>query len=162
MARNDDWKVELRDALRHDVWSLLPPRRIVKAVPLERPPMTEVQGYVTLEVSLIGRTPRELEGDLGLPSGLFARGCRVYRLARLPRAEEIEYELTAEHPDGLAFDAAAAHNELLLRRLDPTYVASPIYGPGRPAVHQWRLTSKIPVGVVLDLLPNVSYPYPRL
>ena len=161
MARKQDWARDAEDARRIDEWSLTPPRRLIKTVPVEVPVMKGVKGYVTIEKSIIGRTPRELEDDLGLPAGCFNRGCRVYRLTRLPQSHEIEYELTVEQPDGLPFDEWGALDEVLRRRLDPGHTHRPIYAPGRRSIHQWRLTTEVPAAVVIDLLPNVTYPYPR-
>jgi hypothetical protein len=161
MARKQDWQHEVEDARRVDEWSLTPPTRLIKTVPVEVPLMRAVKGYVTVEKSIIGRTPRELEDALGLPTGCFNRGCRVYRLTRLPQTHEIEYELTIDHPGGLAFDEWGALDEVLRRRLEPARPHRPIYAPGRQSIHQWRLAAEIPAAVVIDLLPNVTYPYPR-
>jgi hypothetical protein len=167
MARKQDWQREVEDARRRDEWSLTPPTRLIKVVPVEAPVMKAVRGYVTVEKSIIGRTPRQLEDALGLPAGLFNRGCRVYRLTRLPHAHEIEYELTLDQPDGLPFDEwAALDNALRGRlamdgRLGPYRPAKPIYRPGSRSIHQWQLTAALPAAVVIELLPNVTYPYPR-
>ena len=161
MPRKQEWEREIESARRVETWSLAAPNRLVKAVALERPVIARVNGFVTLERSLLGRTPRQLEDDLGLPAGSFARGCRIYRLTRLPSSQEIEYELTAEHPDGLAFDEWRALDEVLRRRLDPSHTHRPIYGPGRKSIHQWRLTTELPVTIVTDLLPGMAYPYPN-
>ena len=167
MARKQDWQDEMKDARWFDGWSLTPPTRLIKAVPVEVPVMKAVKGYVTVEKSIIGRTPRELEDALGLPVGWFNRGCRVYRLTRLPQAHEIEYDLTLDQPDGLAFDEWAAIDNALRRRLEVEGTlgdygpAKPIYRPGSRSIHQWRLTAELPAAVVIELLPNVTYPYPR-
>lgn len=160
MAREPEWQREVRDARRVESFSLSAPNRLVKAVPLAWSPMSRAKGYVTVERYLLGRTPRQLENDLGLPSGCYSTGCRVYRMTRLPGTSEISYELTAEHPGGLAFDEWAAMDEVLRRRQDPSYTPKPIYGPGRSAIHQWELTSELPVAIVVDLLPTSAYPYP--
>lgn len=161
MARTSGWQEEIEEARRQEVWSLTPPNRIVKAVPMGYSLMQRVTGYVTIERSLLGRTPRQMEVELGLPEGKFAQGCRVYALTRLPMTHEIEYELTARYPDGLAFVEASAQNEMLLRELDPSRPVKEIYGPGRNAIHQWRLTTELPAAVVATLAPNAPYPYLR-
>ena len=158
MARATEWEKEIAEARRVEQWSLVWPRRIVKAVPLERPVVSRVRGYVTIEKYILGRTPRQLEDDLGLPPGLFAKGCRVYWLTRLPRAEEVSYELTAQYPGGLAFDEWGALNEVLLRQQNPGHNAKPIYAPGRSTIHQWELLAELPVQVAATLPPNIPYP----
>lgn len=144
MARREDWQTEIRDEMRREAWSLAGPNRVVKVVPISRPLSTSLKGFVCLEKSLLGKTPRAIEALLGLPPGDLNAGCRVYRFLRLPMAPEIEYELTARHPDGLAFNPA---------------MYDPAYGPGSDAVHQWRLLVDVPVQHLLDLAPNARYPY---
>jgi len=161
MPQQNEWQREVQDAGRREQWSLSAPNRLVKAVAMERGTKQTVTGYVTLEKFLVGRTPRDLEDDLGLPAGAFRQGCRIYRLTRLPMAHEIEYELTAEYPDGLAFDENAALDETLRRQIDPTHLSRPIYGRGKSSIHQWQLTAELPVALVAVLPPNFQYPYPH-
>jgi len=144
MARQEDWQQEMRDAVRQEAWALAGPNRIVKVVPTGRPLAAALKGFICLEKSLLGRTPSGIERLLGLPAGFLQRGCRIYRFKRLPMIQEVEYELTAKYPNGLAF-APAMHN--------------PAYPPGSNAVHQWQLLVDVPVEHLLDLGPAGKYPY---
>jgi hypothetical protein len=99
---------------------------------------------VGLEKSLLGKTPGGIEAALGLPSGSLGVGCRVYRFLRLPTANEVEYELTADHPGGLVFNGA---------------MHDPAYPPGSRALHQWRLLADLPVQPLIDLARSEKYPY---
>ena len=142
MARNPDWQREMREALRREDWALTGPRRIVKVVPLSYRLMPAVSGYVCLEKVLVGKTPAELGQLLGALHK-FDHGVRVYRLTRLPLSSEVNYELSAKHPDGLAYNPATAH---------------PDYPPGAAYVHQWQLLADIPAEVILELKPGQRYP----
>jgi len=144
MARQDDWQMEMRDAIRREGWSLAGPSRIVKVVPIGRPLAASLKGFVCLEKSLLGKTPSAMEALLGLPTGFLNGGCRIYRFVRLPMAPEVEYELTARHPNGLVFNPA---------------MHDPAFPPGSNAVHQWRLLVDVPVQHLIDLAPTAKYPY---
>jgi hypothetical protein len=144
MARQDNWQQEMRDAVRHEGWALRGPNRVVKVVPLGRPSAGALKGFVCLEKALLGKTPSAMEALLGLPMGFLHGGCRVYRFKRLPMTAEVEYELTARHPAGLAFNPA---------------VHDPAYPAGSHAVHQWRLLVDVPVEHLLDIAPDSKYPY---
>jgi hypothetical protein len=144
MARQEAWEQEMHDALRHEGWALYGPNRIVKVTPIGRPVAQALRGFVCLEKVLFGKTPYGIEGVLGLPPGSLLFGCRVYRFLRLPMTSEVEYELTAKHPDGLAFNPASSN---------------PMYPPGSPAAHQWRLLVDVPVERLLDLPTSSRYSY---
>jgi hypothetical protein len=144
MSRQADWQQERRDAMRREAWSLFGPNRVVNVVPVGRPSASNLKGYVCLEKSILGKTPTSIEAILGLPLGFLAGGCRVYRLRRLPMTLEVEYELTAKHPNGQAFNAA---------------MHDPAYSPGSSAVHQWRLLVEMPVELLADLSPDARFPY---
>ena len=144
MARRQDWQEEVRDALLSEAWSTTGPSRIVKVVSASGPIKNAVHGFICLEKSLLGRTPQELQGLLGLPPKCFDMGCRVYRFLKLPLQHEVEYELTAHYPNGLAFNAA---------------MHDPAYAPGSKSIHQWRLLVDVPVEHLLDLAPGARYPY---
>ena len=159
MPRMDEWEREIHESKLAEGWGLAGPRRIVKVVAMGRPPASELQGYFTMEKSLIGKTPHQIERALGLPTGSFREGCRIYRFTRLPMMHEYEYELTALYPDGLAFNPADLEEARARRRLDPTSARIPVYMPGSPAVHQWRLKTDVPVEHLLDLPPDHPYPY---
>ena len=147
MPRTPDWKSEISEGLRREDWALRGPKSIVKVLPLDRD-STTLGGYITLGKYLLGKTPREIEVALGLPSGYLSSGARVCRLKRLPRRHEYEYELTAQFPGGLAFNPA--HSD-------------PRYAPGNRAIHQWRIKdgAEIPAdqASILELHPAVPLPY---
>jgi hypothetical protein len=144
VMQQDGWKQEMRDAMRLEAWSLAGPNRIVKVVPASRPMAFALKGFVCLERSLVGKTPVAIEAALGLPAGHLFGGCRVYRFRRLPMSFEVEYELTAEHPNGLAFNPAM-HDSA--------------YPRGDGAIHQWRLLADVPVELLIDLPPTSRFPY---
>ena len=105
-------------------------------------------GYITLGKFLLNRTPAQIETALGLPPGHLAWGARIYHFTRLPQASEYEYELTAEFPDGLAYN--------------PAY-SDPRYPPGDRTIHQWRIKPGVHIPVdsknFLDLKPGQIFPY---
>ena len=144
MARSEDWRNEIADGLRREGWSLNGPTRIVKVVPRSRPLVRALRGFVCLEKSLVGKTPAAIESALGLPFNSLGGGCRIFRFKRLPMSFEVEYELTAKHPDGWAFNPAIHNRD---------------YAPGDPTIHQWRLLVDVPAEHLLDLAPNERYPY---
>ena len=78
MPRRKDWEREADEALRLEQWSVTAPNRLVKVVQNSGDVATKVDGYVTLERWILGRTPLQLETVLGLPMGHFALGCRIY------------------------------------------------------------------------------------
>jgi hypothetical protein len=142
--RQADWQQEMRDAMLLEAWSLTGPNRIVKVVPNGRPMALALRGFVCLERSLVGKTSVAIEAALGLPVGHLLGGCRVYRFRRLPMSFEVEYELTAAHPNGLAFNPA---------------VDDSTYPRGDGAIHQWRLLADLPVELLIDLPPGSRFPY---
>jgi hypothetical protein len=148
MARQEDWKKEVRSAVRRENWSLSGPNRVVKVSPLQVPPRSEVDGYITTGQFLVGKLPSQIECALGLPLNYLCFGARIYRLLRLPMAHEYEYELTARFPDGLAFNPAHS---------DPRYPA------GSNKIHQWRIKKGFAVAVddaaSLVLHPGQRFPY---
>lgn len=159
MARSDDWQHEIHEAMRREAWTLDGPNRIIKVVALGRAVATDLRGFICLEKTLLRKTPHQIERVLGLPSGALRAGCRVYRFTRLPMSHEVEYELTALYPDGLAFNPATLEEERAQRRANPRRPRVPIYPPGSSSAHQWKLTVNIPVEHLLDLAPGASYPY---
>jgi hypothetical protein len=163
MPRRADWERDATEALRLEQWSVTPPNRLIKVVQNSGDIAKKVAGYVTLERWILGRTPRQLEADLGLPTGHFANGCRIYAVTRLPGLTEIEYELTVEFPRGLAFDENEARNKSILRHNNPALPAeaTAIYGPGRKSIHQWNLKVAMSADLSASLLPNESYSYPH-
>ena len=148
MTRHENWKQEVRDAIRRENWSLSGPNRVVKVVPLQISKLDAADGYITTGNFLVGKLPSQIERALGLPLNYLCLGARIYRFRRVPMAHEYEYELTAKFPDGLAFNAAHSH---------------PSYQPGSDKVHQWRIKKgcQIPVDptTALDLQPGQRFPY---
>ncbi|MEJ1157216.1 hypothetical protein [Prosthecomicrobium sp. N25] len=141
-----DWRAEIRSELRRENWSLRGVNRVVKVVPLDRGPQDDVGGYITLARFLSGLTPAEIETSLGLPDRFLASGAALYGLRRLPNPTEYTYELTAKHPDGLAYNPA--HGD-------------PRYGPGSDAIQQWQIRdgARIPFDPtsVVRLLPGQRF-----
>ena len=159
MGRAEDWENEIREALRFEDWAFAGPKRLVKVVPLPHAAKTILCGFVCLEKVLLGKTPHQIERVLGLPSNILKTGCRVYRFERLPLAHEVDYELTAEFPDGLAFDSSTLDEARAQRHANPMQPRMKVYPPGARYAHQWKLLVNIPVKPVLDLLPGKPYPY---
>jgi hypothetical protein len=89
-------------------------------------------GYITLAKYITGKTPQQIEKDLGLPEGYLNSGARIYSFTRLPLSHEYEYELTAKYPDGLHFNSVHGDQRYL---------------PGSDKIHQWRVRrdAKIPI-----------------
>lgn len=171
MPRKADWEREVEDGLWRESWSLLGPNRIVKVVELDKPRKSEVDGYITVALALVGKTPEQIEDTLGLPKNHLRNGARIYKLARLPMRHEYEYDLTSEYPKGLACSAAdieAVELEKLRKedKMDPIskkFSEEPFYPPASPrhAVHQWRIRYgiKIPVDQGRELLPGQKFLY---
>lgn len=162
MAREPDWKREMREASRPEGWELTGPRRLVKVIRLNtlmnRPGTARAIGFVTQELFLFGKTPAGIERALGLPPFSLGRGCRVFRLAYRPARSEYTDELSAAEPDGLAFNPADAWEARMRYWDDPTLTEVPYYPPGSPTIPQWKVSVAIPLIPLLDLLPNFSYP----
>src|SRR5215211_6788737 len=99
MARMNEWQQDIYEGLRKENWSLRGPKRIVKVMPYGAP-ATALGGYITVGLSLLGKTPQAIEQALGLTSGYLVSDARIYRLTRLPLSHEYD-ELTAFYPGGL-------------------------------------------------------------
>jgi hypothetical protein len=164
MSREPDWKAEIRDALRKEPWSLTGAQRLVKIVRMRTmmntPERARAVGYVTQELYLFGKTPYQIERALGLPPLSLLRGCRVFRLERLPMRSEYTDELTADKPGGLAFDPGDALEAKAKYREDETMAEVPYYPPGASWIPQWDVTVSIPLIHIIDLAPNFGYPRP--
>jgi len=133
MGRSD-WQHEIDEAVRREDWALSGPKRVIKIVPIGRAPAGFASGYLTLAKFVEGKTPQQIETDLGLPTGYLSAGLRAYGLARLPLAHEYEYDLTTKYPAGLYFNPA--HSD-------------PNYPPGASHIHQWKIRD----GVALPVDP---------
>lgn len=142
MARDEDWQHEVRDALRREDWALNGPKRVVKVVPLSYRPASTATLYICLEKVLVGKTPPQIGELLGAKTK-FNAGVRVYRLLRLPLSHEVEYDLTAKYPAGLAYNPAMHDAE---------------YPPGAEHVHQWVLLADLPAKMIVELQPTQTYP----
>ena len=88
--------------------------------------------------SLLGKDVIEIAAALGLPSSEYQQGATIYKFARLPAITEYEYELTADYPDGGAYNPA--HND-------------PKYKPGSNKINQWKIHPQI------RILPGKRIPY---
>lgn len=125
MPRREDWATDIDDAMKKEEWRPTGLNRPLKVCPAERPLEFEVGGYFTLGKYLLGRCPTEIERDLGFPRDFLKHGARIYKFTRLPQISEYEYELTADHPDGLA-------------DVGP-FPRKRYYPPGSPKINQWRI-----------------------
>jgi hypothetical protein len=103
MPRTPDWQREALEAIRRELWSLRGPNRVVKVLPSTGDVASSLGGYITVGRFLLGKTPRQIERDLGLRSGSLRDGARIYKFSRLPGVSEYEYDLTADHPGGLVY-----------------------------------------------------------
>jgi hypothetical protein len=148
MAGMKEWQREAQDAVRREMWSLRGPNQIVKVVQAGGTVASTLGGYITLGKFLLNKTPAQIETALGLTPLYLAAGARIYHFTRLPNVSEYEYELTANFPDGLAYN--------------PAY-SKPEYPPGDRKIHQWRIKrgTQIPVDSknFLDLKPGQVFPY---
>lgn len=148
MSRMEDWQREAHEAVRREMWSLTGPTQIVKVLPAGGTAASMLGGYITLGKFLLNKTPAQIETALGLPPGYLAWGARIYHFARLPQASEYEYELTAEFPDGLAYN--------------PAY-SNPSYPPGSRTILQWKIKPGVQIPVdssnFLELQPGQVFPY---
>jgi hypothetical protein len=164
MAREPDWKAEIREALRHEPWSSTGPQRLMKVVRfrslMNAPAHARAVGYVTQELYLFGKTPTDIERALGLPPFSFGRGCRVFHLERLPMRGEYTDELTADMPGGLAFNPADALEARYRYENDQSMREVPYYPPGDKWIPQWNVTVAIPLKHIMDLAPTITYPRP--
>jgi hypothetical protein len=148
MPRNpeDDWRLERLDALRKEIFTETGPRRAIKVV---KPGtiLTEARGYIMLGISIVGSTPMEIANDAGLRKDDFVLGARVYKLARVPQISEIEYDLTAESPAGLAYVEG---------------MSNPDFPPGAKWLQQWKIREGCSIRILpgyLDLGPGDRLPY---
>jgi hypothetical protein len=162
IPREPEWLTEIRDAKRHEPWTTEGPNRLVKVVRaatlMNVPQRARAVGYVTQEKYLFGKTPTEIERALGLPPFSLGRGCRIFCLQRLPQPSEYSYELSAAHPNGLAFvpaDALEARQKYLD---DGTLTEQPYYPPGESHIPQWDVSVAIALIHLRDLPPLFSYP----
>ena len=145
MARMEDWQRDIHEGTRRENWSLRGPNCVVKVLPYGSTAQA-LGGYITLGKFLLGKMPHDIETALGLPTGYLAKGAAIFKFVRLPATHEYEYELTAAHPGGLAYNPAHSH---------------PAYPPGSRSIHQWRIKDavQIPVSNSLQLGPNQRFPY---
>jgi len=148
MARMKDWQREAHDATRREMWTLKGPNQVVKVVKSGGTLPATLGGYITLGKFLLNKTPAQIEAALGLPNGYLANGVRIYHFTRLPQISEYDYELTANFPDGLAYN--------------PAY-SNPSYPPGCQSIHQWKIKPGIQIPVdstgFLELKPGHIVPY---
>jgi hypothetical protein len=164
MARREQWQDDVREAIStgSETWSLTGPNRLVKVVRPEdiinAPEWVRVPGYVTQERYLFKKMPSQIERALGLQPFSLKRGCRVYRLSRLPGIGEYSYEITADKPDGLAFVEADMMEARAKFLEDKSLNVVPYYPPGDPHIPQWKVTVEIRLKLLIDLWPLAQYP----
>lgn len=134
---------------------------------------TTVQGYITVDKFLYGRSLDIVERTLGFHSGRLAKGARFLALTTLPRLDQFElaaYSMVASHrfisPEGLDINRlkqAALDYWTLIGPNRPVKVHPFIphddrlepdiqYPPGLGAP-QWRLIVPLPA-VVVDVVMN--------
>ncbi|MBA2920537.1 hypothetical protein GON01_02385 [Sphingomonas sp. MAH-20] len=128
----EEWRKEAEEAVRREDWALNGPKRIVKVTPLDRGIVGAAGGYITLAKFLNGKTPQEVEKELGLPLGFLASGMVVSTFARLPMSSEYEYELTAKFPGGLYYNKAYSDEN---------------YPPGSNSIHQWKIREGVQIPI---------------
>jgi len=146
VARLNEWQRETLDARRRETWTLSGPNRLVKVTPLVSDVRTHVGGYITIGRYLVGKTPQEMELELGLRKDDLLHGARIYKLARLPQPSEYTYELTTEFPGGLAYNPAFSHP----------------YRVGSRSILQWQIREGVHIPVkpgFLPLGPQTRFPY---
>jgi hypothetical protein len=85
--------------------------RLVKVVPHGRPPMTEVNGWVTQEKFIIGKTPEEVEKILGFDGRpgqeYLPRGFDVYAIIELIKEDDFDLKGAYTYlPQGREWDGA--------------------------------------------------------
>jgi hypothetical protein len=148
MARNpeDSWEDQRRLGLRRENWADTGPRRLIKVV---KPAtiLSEARGYIMVGISIVGLTPKEIAVAAGLPPADYVDGAWIYKLGRKPSESEVEYDLTAKYPAGLAYREGLD---------DPNYL------PGDETNHQWRIRDGLSIRVLpdfLDLKPGQVLPY---
>ncbi|WP_126978992.1 hypothetical protein [Frigidibacter oleivorans] len=125
-----------------------------------------VNGYVTQEKYLYGKTAPEIGTLLGLRPGELSDGCQILGLMRLPKAHEVEFKLSAAFPNGEVWDEAKIDQMMQARQdfADGKNLyqrsATPVaqyYPPGSAMVPQWRLLAPVPsaglIGVATRVLP---------
>ena len=125
MARQEDWQIEIEESMRREAWRATGPSRPVKVCPAQWTIDLRLGGYIALGKDLIGKTPQEMERDLGLPEDFLIHGARIYKFTRLPQISEYTHELTADHPDGLADQGP--------------FPGKTYYPPGSKKIHQWKI-----------------------
>lgn len=160
---------ELAGAASTRSWTVTGKTRLVKvynrenAVAATRRYKT-VMGYVTQEKYLYGLTAPEIEAALGLRPMELKGGAWVYSLTRLPTPGEVEFKLSTAFPDGRVFDdpTAAGADNLFLRHMAARkefnrgrtrYLES--YPPGKAHIPQWKITSPIPLGGLIQVATDV-------
>jgi hypothetical protein len=119
-------------------WSKGGFNRPVKIVSSERGPIGEVEGYITQEKFVKGRTPSEIEKILGLKVGELRSGAFVMALMRLPKESEFSLRSYSNQPGGCPFLEGGQ------------------YPPGQGAP-QWQLTTLIPATLIKFVIPDAVY-----
>ena len=137
MKQDTNWKKEVDQAKRHEIWTLQGPGRIVK-VRCPGPSVADAGGYITLGKYLVGMTPTQIEVSLGLPQDYLKKGADIYKFRRLPLLDEYEYELTADYPNGLFYNPPMSGDEK--------------YKPGSRTIHQWKVREGKAIPVETDYL----------
>jgi hypothetical protein len=142
----EDWRLERQLALSKEGWTDTGPKRVVKVV---RPGtvLTEARGFILIGLSIVGQTPMGIGYAAGLPTRHYVDEAWIYKLTRKPAESELQFELTAKCPDGVAYQEGWS---------------SPDYPPGDDTLHQWTIRKGHSISVLpdhLDLKPGQKFPY---
>jgi len=145
--------------------------------------MPNVSGWITQEKFILGWTPGQMEGILGLPTGYFSHGATLWVLVQLPQPNEFELggfthwpggqpvgervdrsawtpEFVSKHK-GFARDSWSLSGPDRLVKVvpnqPPSYVPSWPVGKG---AKQWKLLGELPAIEIMRLGRDQPYlPY---
>lgn len=157
--RLDGFDVPAIKVMVIDEWRKAGPNTLVKAVPRNRPIPLDTRaetplatGYFTQIKFLTGATPAEMEQRLGFGVSkydgrtILFHGAIVYRLLRLPTAEEFYFRGYSHLPDGYS-TSDREYEEVEDQQ-------KKMYPPGT-GVPQWQLCKD--VGIPCKEIANLSY-----
>jgi hypothetical protein len=79
--------------------------RLVKVTESTRPIRTRdgkpvCTGYFTEEIWVFGKTPAELERQLGMPAGAYRDGVKIWHITQFPNVDEFDIRAYTHLPDG--------------------------------------------------------------
>jgi hypothetical protein len=109
--------------------------------------LTEARGFILIVFAIVGQPPMGIAYATGLPTRHYVDGAWIYKPTRKPAESEVQYELTAKYPDGVAYQEGWS---------------SPDYPPGDDTRHQWTIRKGPSLSVLPDhhdLKPGQIFPY---